>query len=60
MSENNTIWNGYSFAELNTDALYQILALRAEVFVVEQDCPYQDMDGLDQAGELSWWHTCAY
>ncbi|MCF6226738.1 MAG: GNAT family N-acetyltransferase [Xanthomonadales bacterium] len=54
MSENNTIWNWYSFAELNADTLYQMLALRCEVFVVEQNCPYQDMDGLDQAA----WHLC--
>lgn len=54
MSVNNTIWRGYSYAELNTDTLYQILALRTQVFVVEQDCPYQDMDGLDQAA----WHLC--
>lgn len=31
----------------NTD-LYQILRLRSEVFVVEQDCVYQDMDNKDQ------------
>ena len=37
-----------SFSELNTNELYQILQLRAEVFVVEQDCVYQDVDGKDQ------------
>ena len=37
-----------SFSELNTSELYQILQLRAEVFVVEQDCVYQDVDGKDQ------------
>ena len=37
-----------SFSELNTNELYQILQLRAEVFVVEQDCVYQDVDGQDQ------------
>ncbi|MDG1245939.1 MAG: GNAT family N-acetyltransferase [Polaribacter sp.] len=37
-----------SFSELNTNELYQILQLRAEVFVVEQDCVYQDLDGKDQ------------
>ena len=36
------------FSELNTIELYQILQLRAEVFVVEQDCVYQDVDGKDQ------------
>lgn len=37
-----------SYAELNKDELYDMLALRVEVFVVEQDCPYQDLDRLDQ------------
>ncbi len=36
-----------SFQELNTEELYEILALRAEVFVVEQQCAYQDLDGKD-------------
>ena len=36
------------FSELNTTELYQILQLRAEVFVVEQDCVYQDIDFKDQ------------
>ena len=31
--------------------LYQILALRNAVFIVEQDCPYLDVDGLDLMGE---------
>lgn len=37
-----------SFKELNTIELYQILQLRSEVFVVEQDCVYQDIDFKDQ------------
>jgi len=37
-----------TFQELNLDELYEILALRSEVFVVEQDCVYQDIDGKDQ------------
>ena len=37
-----------TFSELNTDELYDILQLRSEVFVVEQDCVYQDIDGKDQ------------
>ena len=36
-----------SFEELNNSELYELLALRAEVFVVEQNCPYQDPDGKD-------------
>ena len=37
-----------TFLELNTTELYQILQLRSEVFVVEQDCVYQDLDFKDQ------------
>ncbi len=37
-----------NFAELTTQELYDILQLRSEVFVVEQDCVYQDLDGKDQ------------
>ena len=37
-----------TFSELTTDELYAILQLRSEVFVVEQDCVYQDLDFKDQ------------
>jgi len=37
-----------SFNELTTEELYDLLQLRSEVFVVEQDCVYQDVDGKDQ------------
>ena len=36
------------FDELSIEELYGILQLRSEVFVVEQDCVYQDLDGKDQ------------
>ncbi|TCK67855.1 ElaA protein [Winogradskyella wandonensis] len=36
------------FIDLNTKELYDVLQLRSEVFVVEQDCVYQDLDGKDQ------------
>ena len=35
------------FNELSIQELYVILQLRAEVFVVEQDCVYQDLDNKD-------------
>ncbi|GAA1776380.1 GNAT family N-acetyltransferase [Luedemannella helvata] len=35
------------FAELTPTALYNILRLRVDVFVVEQECVYPDLDGLD-------------
>ena len=36
------------FHDLTTQELYNILQLRSEVFVVEQECIYQDIDGKDQ------------
>jgi ElaA protein len=36
------------FNELSLSELYQVLQLRSEVFVVEQNCVYQDIDGKDQ------------
>ena len=41
-------WSLKPWCELTTDELYELLALRAEVFVVEQTCPFQDLDGLDR------------
>ncbi len=37
-----------TFKELSAEELYAILQLRSEVFVVEQDCVYQDIDSKDQ------------
>ena len=37
-----------TFKELSTQELYDLLQLRSEVFVVEQNCVYQDIDGKDQ------------
>lgn len=37
-----------TFDELNIAELYHLLQLRSEIFVVEQDCVYQDLDGKDQ------------
>ncbi|MFK5880176.1 MAG: GNAT family N-acetyltransferase [Flavobacteriaceae bacterium] len=37
-----------TFSQLTTSEIYQILRLRSEVFVVEQDCVYQDVDDKDQ------------
>lgn len=36
-----------AFDELTLKELYSILQLRSEVFVVEQNCAYQDLDGID-------------
>jgi len=37
-----------AYDKLTRDELYEVLQLRAEVFVVEQDCVYQDVDGKDE------------
>jgi len=41
-------WRLHAFDQLDVRQLYAVLAARAAVFVVEQDCPYQDLDGLDE------------
>jgi len=41
-------WTCKTFAELTPDELYAILRLRSEVFVVEQNCVFLDMDNKDQ------------
>lgn len=45
-------WTWARFAELGADDLYDALALRARVFVVEQACAFQDPDGVDRQS----WH----
>lgn len=42
------------FSSLKPDELYAILRLRAEVFVVEQNCPYQDLDNRDPDSFQIW------
>lgn len=40
-----------SFDELSLEELYEMLRARAEVFVVEQQCAYLDLDGADQGAQ---------
>jgi len=49
-------WQWLLFDELSRDQLYEILKIRQAVFAVEQDCAYQDADGLDQAS----WHLLGW
>lgn len=49
-------WSLKPFHDLNPQELYDILQLRSQVFVVEQQCIFQDLDGKDQ----SCWHLTAY
>ncbi len=45
-------WICKSFEQLTTHELYQLLRLRVDVFVVEQTCPYPELDGKDQLEEV--------
>lgn len=47
-------WVEKSFSELTTAELYEILALRQRVFVLEQTCLYNDLDGLDDRCDHLW------
>jgi ElaA protein len=49
-------WAWYDWAALTPDALYSILRLRSDVFVVEQNCVFPDMDGRDPRCE----HLCGW
>jgi ElaA protein len=49
-------WHWKSFGQLSPREIYAILAARNDVFVVEQDCAYLDIDGSD----LEAWHLSAF
>jgi ElaA protein len=49
-------WTCLPFAELGVQPLYELLALRSEVFVVEQNCVFLDIDGLDP----QTWHLLGH
>lgn len=42
------IWQTKHFKDLSVDEYWEILHLRTEIFVVEQDCPYQEVDEKDK------------
>ena len=48
------IWHVRTFTELTVSELYAIMELRQRVFVVEQNCVYQDADGVDQVSRHLW------
>lgn len=61
------VWRLMAFEDLRVSQLYEALRLRSEVFVVEQQCIFQDMDGDDlkamhlfgvQDGELQAYARC--
>ena len=43
----SVIWQCLHFSQLSIEQVYEILRARNEVFVVEQNCPYQDCDNKD-------------
>lgn len=47
-------WQFAHFSALSADTLHRILALRADVFVVEQNCPYADPDPKDRVSHHLW------
>lgn len=49
-------WTLTPFHELTVDQLYKIIQLRIAVFVVEQQCNFQDADDKD----LNAWHLCCW
>ena len=53
-SEPKPVLHIKKFHKLTTDELYELLKVRSEVFVVEQNCVYQDMDGDDQNSIHLW------
>jgi len=52
----STIYTCLTFNELTLQQLYDMMVLRQEVFVVEQNCPYLDADSADQKA----WHLMGY
>jgi ElaA protein len=61
------VWRLLAFEDMRVAELYEVLRLRSEVFVVEQRCIFQDMDGADlqamhllgvQGGELRAYARC--
>ena len=49
-------WQWAKLEEFSVQQLYAVFAARESVFVVEQSCPYQELDGLDlQANHLVGW-----
>jgi ElaA protein len=49
-------WTIKTFHQLTTTELYAVLQARQDVFIVEQNCPYSDADGIDE----QCWHLCCW
>ncbi|MEC5394115.1 GNAT family N-acetyltransferase [Bergeyella sp. RCAD1439] len=55
MDKTTLVWKIKSFEQLSTTELYELLRVRTDVFVVEQQCPYPECDGYDSEA----WHLWA-
>lgn len=49
-------WQTAHYAQLSPDQLFEILKLRQAIFIVEQNCPYPDIDAVDKQA----FHLCAW
>jgi ElaA protein len=49
-------WHFLSFDELSTEQLFELLKARQQVFIIEQECIYPDIDDWDREA----WHLMAY
>lgn len=54
--EEQIIWSILHYNDLSLDQLFDLLELRTAVFVVEQDCPYQEVDEKDKSS----YHVLGY
>src|SRR5688572_120064 len=56
MNQHGIQWQLHRFDDLLPSQLYRVMRLRQDVFVVEQNCAFADLDGLDEASlHLSAW-----
>jgi ElaA protein len=63
----NLQWEVKTFQQLTVDQLFEVLQLRVDVFVVEQKCPYPELDQFDRhaetqhlSGRDEWGQLLAY
>lgn len=51
-------WMCLTFSQLSSEQLYDLLKLRVDIFVVEQTCPYPELDNKDRAAGV--YHLLGY
>ena len=51
---NSIVWKIKTFEEFSVPELYAVLKARIDVFVIEQNCPYPDLDNYDQKALHIW------